>query len=126
LSRQGGTAVAAAAGPVQGFLANSQADLFVSDFQNGLKYLQTQPYARKDRVGMVGFCFGGGITWRVITKTPEVKAAVPFYGPIPPLDDVPGVQAAVLALYGETDTNIDRGIPDIEGAMKANNKLYEK
>jgi carboxymethylenebutenolidase len=75
---------------------------------------------------MVGFCFGGGITWRVATKTPELRAAVPFYGPNPPLEDVPGIRAAVLAIYGENDANINRGIPAIEEAMKANGKIFEK
>ena len=75
---------------------------------------------------MTGFCFGGGITWRVITKTPQIKAAVPYYGPNPPLEDVPGIQAAVLAMYGELDTRITSGAAAIEDAMKKNNKTFEK
>lgn len=127
LYRQGGTdritdpaVIAAALG------RDARPDDFVADFQAALNYVKSQPYARADRVGMVGFCFGGGITWRVATKTPELRAAVPFYGPNPPLEDVPGIRAAVLAIYGENDANINRGIPAIEEAMKANGKIFEK
>jgi carboxymethylenebutenolidase len=57
---------------------------------------------------------------------PELLAAVPFYGPHPPLEDVPNIQAAVLAIYGELDLRINSGIPAIEQAMIENGKIYEK
>jgi carboxymethylenebutenolidase len=75
---------------------------------------------------MVGFCFGGGVTWRMAVAVPELKAAVPFYGPHPPASDVPKINAAVMAVYGGNDTRINSGIPEIEAAMQANNKVYEK
>ena len=109
-----------------GVLGNTPADQFVAYFQAGLAYLQSLAYVQKANIAMTGFCFGGGITWRVITKTPQIKAAVPFYGPNPPLEDVPGIQAAVLAMYGELDTRITSGAAAIEEAMKKNNKIFEK
>jgi carboxymethylenebutenolidase len=57
---------------------------------------------------------------------PELLAAVPFYGPQPPLEDVPNIRAAVLAIYGGLDSRINSGIPAIEQAMTDNNKIYEK
>ena len=57
---------------------------------------------------------------------PELLAAVPFYGPHPPVADVPKIQAAVLAIYGELDSRINGSIPEIEAAMAANGKTYEK
>jgi carboxymethylenebutenolidase len=57
---------------------------------------------------------------------PELLAAVPFYGPHPDTSDVPSIQAAVLAIYGELDNRINSGIPAIEEAMKANDKIFEK
>ena len=74
---------------------------------------------------MVGFCFGGGVTWRAATQIPELRAAVPYYGPNPPLEDVPKIQAAVFGQYGALDQRIDAGIPAIEKAMKQNNKIFE-
>ena len=125
LSRQGGSA-ALGQENVPGTLGNISPDQFVEDFKSGWQYLQGQPFAEAARVGMTGFCFGGGVTWRVATQMPELLAAVPFYGPHPPLEDVPNIQAAVLAIYGELDSRINSGIPAIEQAMIENGKIYEK
>ncbi|MGZ9225867.1 MAG: dienelactone hydrolase family protein [Anaerolineales bacterium] len=125
LSRQGGSA-AVGEGNVPGALGNIPPDQFVEDFKGGWRYLQGQPFVDAARVGMTGFCFGGGVTWRVATQLPELLAAVPFYGPHPPVEDVPNIRAAVLAIYGEQDSRINSGIPAIEEAMRTNNKIYEK
>ncbi len=125
LSRQGGTGVVGSEN-VPGALSGMPAEQYSQDFISGWMYLQNQPFAQADRVGMVGFCFGGGVTWQTATKMPELRAAVPFYGPHPPLEDVPNIQAAVLAIYGELDQRINQGIPAIEEAMLANNKIFEK
>src|SRR5688572_19759422 len=125
LSRQGGSA-AVGQDNVPGTLGNILPDQFVEDFKSGWRYLQGQPFADAMRVGMTGFCFGGGVTWRVAAQMPELLAAVPFYGPHPPVEDVPNIQAAVLAIYGELDSRINGGIPAIEQAMLENHKIYEK
>jgi carboxymethylenebutenolidase len=125
LSRLGGSA-ALGEGNVPGALGNITPEQFVEDFRSGWRYLQNLSFAQADKVGMTGFCFGGGVTWLVATQMPELLAAVPFYGPHPPLEDVPNIKAAVLAIYGELDSRINGGIPQIEEAMAANNKVYEK
>jgi carboxymethylenebutenolidase len=125
LSRQGGSA-SLDQNSVPGILGNIPPDQFVEDFKSGWHYLQNQDFAGASKVGMTGFCFGGGVTWLVATQMPELLAAVPFYGPHPPLEDVPNIRAAILAIYGELDSRIDAGIPEIEQAMMANNKIYEK
>ena len=125
LSRQGGTE-AVGADNVPGVLGQTPEDQFIQDFMSGWRYMQEQPDTNAERVGMVGFCFGGGVTWRMATHMPELNAAVPFYGPHPPVEDVPGIQAAVLAIYAERDTRINQGIPAIEQAMQENGKIYEK
>ena len=127
LSRQGGTDKITDAAQVPGILGNASEDQMVGDFRSGWSYLQTLPYVRKEGPGMVGFCFGGGITWRVATKMPELKAAVPFYGPNPSnLAEVQNINAAVLGIYGEQDQRIDAGIPAMEEAMKKDGKTFEK
>lgn len=125
LSRRGGVA-AFSSDQVPGALGNTAPDQFVQDFRSGWEYLKTLPYVQAEKVGMVGFCFGGGVTWLVATRMPELLAAVPFYGPHPPVEDVPNIQAAVLAIYAGNDQRINQGIPPIEEAMIANNKIYEK
>jgi carboxymethylenebutenolidase len=125
LSRQGGSATVGEAN-VPGALGQIDPVQFVDDFKNGWAYLKTLSYAEAARVGMVGFCFGGGITWRVAAGMPELKAGVPFYGPPVPESDVPKIQAAILAVYGGLDNRITSTAAAIEAAMKANNKIYEK
>jgi carboxymethylenebutenolidase len=125
LSRQGGSA-AVGESNVPGALGNIEPGQFVEDFKSGWRYLQGESFADADRVGMNGFCFGGGVTWQVAVHMPELLAAVPFYGPHPLPSDVPNIRAAVLAIYGGLDNRINSGIPAIEEAMAANNKIYEK
>jgi len=125
LSRQGGSANINA-NDVPGLLGNTAPEQFVSDFVVGWQYLQSQTFTIAARVGMVGFCFGGGVTWRVAVGMPELKAAVPFYGPHPSVEDVPKIQAAVRAIYAGRDDRINQGIPAIEAAMQAASKVYEK
>lgn len=125
LSRQGGTA-ALGSDNVPGALGGIDPNQFVEDFKNGWEYLKGQSFADAARVGMIGFCFGGGVTWQVAVRMPELLAAIPFYGPPPQTDDVASIHAAVLAIYGELDSRIDSTISAIEEAMKANNKIYEK
>jgi carboxymethylenebutenolidase len=124
VSRHGGSAEAGE-GNVPGILGGISPDQFVSDFVDGWKYIGEQPFAQAERVGMAGFCFGGGVTWLMAARMPELRAAVPFYGPHPPLEEVPNIQAAVRAIYGELDGRINGGIPAIEQAMQENNKVFE-
>jgi carboxymethylenebutenolidase len=125
LSREGGTAKHAY-DDVPGVLGNAPPERHVQDFLAGLAYARTLPEARGDRVGMTGFCFGGGMTWRVAAALPDVRAAVPFYGmPVEPAQ-VATIQAAVLAIYAEKDDRINAAIPAIEAAMKEHGKTFQK
>jgi carboxymethylenebutenolidase len=125
LSRQGGSA-AVGEGDVPGALSGIEPMQFVEDFKSGWRYLGEQSYVDARRVGMTGFCFGGGVTWQMAVNMPELLAAIPYYGPHPLESDVPRINAAVLGIYGELDSRINGGIPTIEEAMTANNKTYEK
>jgi carboxymethylenebutenolidase len=125
LSSQGGTAKVSDPAQIPSILSGTPPDELAGYFLKGIEYLQAQPFVSKDRLGMVGFCFGGGMTWLVATKAPQLKAAVPFYGPNPPLEAVPNIRAAVLGIYGENDQRINAGIPAIEEAMRQNGKTFE-
>jgi carboxymethylenebutenolidase len=126
LSRQGGTPAAGDPSQIPGLLANMPPAQFVQDYIDAWTWLREQTYVRADGVGMVGFCFGGGVTWRVAIGLPDLRAAVPFYGPHPDPDDVASIQAAVLAIYAGRDTRINQSIPAIEAAMQAADTVYEK
>ncbi len=125
LSRDGGTANLTA-GQIPGILGNAPGERFVADFLSGWDYLKAQPFTQANSVGMIGFCFGGGVTWSVATKLAELKAAVPFYGPPPPAGELATIQAAVLAVYAGDDERITSTIPGVESAMAAAGKVYEK
>ncbi len=125
LSRQGGTA-GKDSSAVPGLLSSQPQEQFVADFTSGWKYLQTQSYVQTDRVGMTGFCFGGGVTWRVAIGLSDLRAAVPFYGPPPAADEVAQINAAVLAIYGERDQRITSTATTMDAAMKQNGKTFEK
>ena len=111
---------------VPGILGKAPPARHVQDFRSGLAFARTQPGARGDRVGMVGFCFGGAVTWRVAAGVPDLRAAVPFYGVPVPDADVPGIGAAVLAIYAGRDDRINQNIPAIEAAMAKNRKTFRK
>lgn len=76
------------------------------------------------RVGIVGFCFGGGISNAMAVRVPELGAAVPFYGGQPRAEDVPKINAPLMLQYAEMDERINAGWPAYEAALKANNKRY--
>ena len=127
LSRQGGTMKANPQGaglPNIRELAPSQG--VIEDAEAGIRYLRVLPDVRRDRMGVVGFCWGGGMAFITATQARDLKAVVVYYGASPsPLDLVKDIQAPVLANYGEKDPNINKGIPDTEAAMKKYNKVYD-
>jgi carboxymethylenebutenolidase len=99
LSREGGTNGIADKAQIPSLLSGADPNRHVSDFQAAADYYATQSDADASRLGMNGFCFGGGIVWRSAEAIQTMKAAVPFYGAPPPLDQVPNIQAAVLGVY---------------------------
>ncbi len=89
----------------------------------GAAFLATHPEST-GKVGTVGFCFGGGVVNRLATDSPDIAAAIPYYGAQPPAEKVAAIKAPLLLQYAENDENIDKGIPAFEAALKANNKRY--
>jgi carboxymethylenebutenolidase len=95
-----------------------------SDTAATLKWLKAQPFADMKRLGVTGFCWGGGKTWLAVERFPEFKAGVAWYGPLAknaypqtaPIELAKDLHAPVLGLYGGQD----KGIPqaDVE-AMRA-------
>jgi carboxymethylenebutenolidase len=78
------------------------------------------------RVGVVGFCFGGGIANTLAVRMgADLAAAVPFYGGAPAEADVAKIKAAVLVHHGQADTRLVEAWPAYETALKANKVRYE-
>jgi carboxymethylenebutenolidase len=124
LSREGGTG-AVDPDQVPALLSAAPAERHVADFAAGLKYLQSLSYVDGNRIGMNGYCFGGGITWRCAVALPELKAAVPFYGPAPDLSQVRNMKAAVFGVYAELDTRITPSKDPLEQALREAGITYQ-
>ncbi|MCE7062400.1 dienelactone hydrolase family protein [Dyadobacter sp. CY343] len=77
------------------------------------------------KVGVVGFCFGGGIANMMAVRIPELSASVPFYGGQPAPEDVPKIKAPLLLHYASLDTRVNEGWPAYEAALKENKKEYK-
>jgi len=89
----------------------------VNDYIAAVKYLQYHPEST-GKVGIIGFCWGGGVANQVAVKTPDLTVAVPFYGRQPEPKDVPKIKASLLLHYGGLDKRINEGIPAFEVALK--------
>jgi carboxymethylenebutenolidase len=117
VSRIGGTASMDPAAVAAGF-GRIGRDNLVADHQAGLAYLKTVDGVRGDRLGATGFCIGGSETFGLAVTSPEVLAAVTYYGTAV-LDDLPKSKAAFLCFYGENDTRVSAQAPEVERVLKA-------
>jgi len=88
------------------------------DFVAAANWLKARPDST-GRLGVTGFCFGGGVANTLATKLPDLRAAVPFYGAVPPAADIPKIKAAILVHHGETDTRLAGTWPDYDKALTA-------
>ncbi|MBZ0130287.1 MAG: dienelactone hydrolase family protein [Rhodobacteraceae bacterium] len=75
-------------------------------------------------VGIIGFCYGGGVANAAAVAYPELKASVAYYGRQAAAEDVPRIQAALMLHYGELDERVNAGWPAFQDALKANGKSY--
>ncbi|TWR29973.1 dienelactone hydrolase family protein [Mucilaginibacter pallidiroseus] len=94
------------------------------DFIAAYEYLKNHKDCN-GKVGVVGFCYGGGIANMMAVRVPTLAAAVPFYGAQPAAADVPKITAPLMLHYASLDTRITEGWPAYEAALKANNKKYQ-
>ena len=88
------------------------------DFVASIGWLKGQANSTGS-VGVVGFCFGGGMSNTLATRLPDLKAAVPFYGGPPPMADVPKIKAAVQVHHGEMDQKLAATWPEYDKALTA-------
>jgi len=76
------------------------------------------------KVGVTGFCYGGGVANAMAVRLPELACAAPYYGRQPASGDVAKINAQLLIHYGELDKRINAGWPEFEAALKANGKEF--
>jgi carboxymethylenebutenolidase len=98
----------------------------IQNFVAAVRYLKTHP-ASTGKVGVIGFCWGGGMANQVAVNSPDVSAVVPYYGAQPASEDVSKIKASLLLHYAGVDERINKGIPAYEAALKkasVDYKLY--
>jgi len=89
----------------------------IDNFLAAVKYLKTHPQSN-GKVGAIGFCWGGGMANQLAVNSPDLLAAVPFYGRQAATEDVSKIKASLLLHYAGLDKRINSGIGDYEAALK--------
>ncbi len=106
LSEEGGTASLGDEGKAQAAITAAPEPRLLADMGAGLDELARRTPGAK--LGAVGFCFGGGLVWRLVNAgEPRLAAAIPFYGPAPANPDFSRSKAAVLGVYAELDARVN-------------------
>lgn len=96
----------------------------MNDFFAAIEW-SMQHEAITGKVGITGFCYGGGVANAAAVAYPELGAAVSFYGRQPDAGDVSRIKAPLMVHLAELDTRINEGWPAYEQALKANNVTYQ-
>ncbi|MDB5411361.1 MAG: Carboxymethylenebutenolidase [Rhodospirillales bacterium] len=97
----------------------------VANLVEAVAYLKTRDDASR-KIGVVGFCWGGGMVNLLAEASPDLTAAVPFYGIAPPGPGVKDIKAKLMMHYAGNDERIDATIPGYEAALKAAGVTYTK
>ena len=96
----------------------------MNDFFAAVEFLKAHE-ATTGRVGITGFCYGGGVANAAAVAYPELGGAVPFYGRQPDAADVARIKAPLLLHYAELDSRINEGWPAYETALKVAGTRYQ-
>ena len=96
----------------------------LNNFLEGFDYLRGRRESN-GKTGCVGFCWGGAMANQLAVNSPQLAAAVAYYGRQPEAADVPRIKAAVQLHYGSLDERVNAGIPAYEEALKAAGTKYE-
>ena len=96
----------------------------MNDFFAAIDWIKTHE-ASTGRVGITGFCYGGGVANAAAVAFPDLGGAVPFYGRQPEAADVAKIKAPLLIHYAALDERVNAGWPDYEAALKAAGTQYE-
>ena len=93
------------------------------DFVAAANFLKNRPES-SGKIGVVGFCYGGGIAHVLSVRMPELNAAVPFYGNQPAVEDAAKVKAPLLLHFAAVDERINASWPTYEAALKSAGARY--
>jgi carboxymethylenebutenolidase len=95
-----------------------------ADLDATYAYVNGLPAVQQDHIGVIGFCWGGGQSFRYATNNPNLLAAVVAYGPPPDSAEIKRIKAPVLGVYGENDERINASLPDVAAKMQSAGKTF--
>jgi carboxymethylenebutenolidase len=105
-------------------VADLEPERITADLDATYGYVNALPAVLKDDIGTIGFCWGGGQSFRYATNNPNLRAAVVCYGPAPDSAAIRRIQAPVLGIYGENDARITAALPDVVAQMQSAGKTF--
>jgi carboxymethylenebutenolidase len=105
-------------------VADLEPERITADLDATYGYVNALPAVDRDHVGTIGFCWGGGQSFRYATNNPNLRAAVVCYGPAPDSADIRRIQAPVLGIYGENDARITGSLPTVVAQMQSAGKTF--
>jgi carboxymethylenebutenolidase len=126
LSRQGGTSSFSSSEAAIAAGRKLDDEMITKDLAGGINYLKGQSFVGANKIGVIGFCWGGGKALLFTTRSKDLAASVIYYGSNPPnLEDVKNITAPVLGQYGGADERITSAVPKLEEVMKNYGKSFE-
>ncbi len=126
LSRLGGTPKYESMQAASEGIRQLQRPDVTADLLASLAFLKSRSDVRRNKLGVTGFCWGGGYTFHLATESQDLAFAMPFYGISPAADALARVSCPVLGIYAESDTRINAGLDDVEAKMKELGKSYTR
>jgi len=124
LSEEGGTGSFADEFEAMAALGAAPESRLVADLKAGVTEVRRRLPGKK--VAAIGFCFGGGLTWRLLAaREARLAAAVPFYGPFPEGGNLSGARAAVLAIYAGLDSRVNATRAAARAALRKAGLKYQ-
>jgi len=96
----------------------------VADLHATMKYLKSRGDVRHDKIGVSGFCWGGGHSFNFAVESREVAFAMPFYGSPPAVDRVDAIGCPIYGVFAESDARINQNLDPVAARMKELGKNF--
>lgn len=122
LSRHGGTP--SASDDARKLIVGLAPDTITQDLDAAVGYVKKLKAVRPDRIGVIGFCWGGSQSFRYATNNPSLGAFVVCYGTGPESSAIARIRARGLGVYAEHDARVNAGLGDVEAAVRTYHKSY--
>ena len=122
LSRSGGTPVAG--DNARRLITSLPEDQVMRDLDAAFAHLRSLKSVRSDRIGVIGFCWGGGQSFRYGAHNPDLGAFVVCYGPTPAAQEIARIRARGLGVYAENDARINSSLPALDSVLRATGKQF--